>query len=58
VSLLHAGRTDESVLRFEEAVELDPNNRVAHTYAAIAYVEKGLLAEARGRALFPKARIP
>jgi tetratricopeptide (TPR) repeat protein len=44
--LLHAGRTDEAIARLQEAIEFDPKSRVAHLFAASAYLEKRLYAEA------------
>jgi TolB-like protein len=38
--LLHAGQTDGAIDRLREALELDPNSRVAHLFAANAYIEK------------------
>ena len=56
--LLHAGKTDEAITRLREALELDPGSRVAHLFAANAYIEKGLYAEgideaAKSRSLSP-----
>jgi TolB-like protein/tetratricopeptide (TPR) repeat protein len=43
--LLHAGRTADAVPRLKEAIELDPRSRVAHLFAAKAYIEQGLFEE-------------
>ncbi len=44
--LLHAGQTDEAVARLQKTLELDPNFRLANMFAARAYIEKGMFAEA------------
>jgi serine/threonine-protein kinase len=43
--LVHAGRTADAVTRLKEAIELDPRSRVAHLFAAKAYIEQGLFEE-------------
>jgi TolB-like protein/tetratricopeptide (TPR) repeat protein len=43
--LVHAGRTADAVPRLKEAIELDPRSRVAHLFAAKAYIEQGLFEE-------------
>jgi Flp pilus assembly protein TadD len=40
--LLHAGRTDDAIVRLREAIELDPKSRIARLVAARAYIEKGM----------------
>jgi tetratricopeptide (TPR) repeat protein len=40
--LFHAGRTDDAIVRLRDAIELEPRSRVAHLFAARAYLEKGL----------------
>lgn len=44
--LIHAGRNDEALARFQKTFELDPNFWLAHNFAASAYIEKGMFAEA------------
>ncbi|MEP6703858.1 MAG: protein kinase [Acidobacteriota bacterium] len=44
--LLHAGRIDEALDRLQKTSELEPNFPLPHLFAASAYVEKGLYAEA------------
>ena len=44
--LLHAGQTDEAVARLQKTLELDSNYRLANMFAARAYIEKGMFAEA------------
>ncbi len=44
--LLHAGQTDEAIDSLQRTLELDPNYRLAHVFAARAYSEKGMFAEA------------
>ena len=44
--LLHAGRTDEAVDRLQKTFELAPNFWMPHLFAASAYIEKGMYAEA------------
>jgi TolB-like protein/DNA-binding winged helix-turn-helix (wHTH) protein/Tfp pilus assembly protein PilF len=43
--LVHAGRTAYAVPRLKEAIDLDPRSRVAHLFAAKAYIEQGLFEE-------------
>ena len=40
--LLHAGRTDDAIVRLREAIELDPKSRIARLVAARAYIAKGM----------------
>jgi eukaryotic-like serine/threonine-protein kinase len=58
--LLHAGRTDEALDRLQKTFELDPNHPAAHGFAASAYIEKGMfaeaIAEARKGQTFPSGR--
>jgi len=56
--LLHASQTDEAMARLREALELDANSRVAHAFAASAYIEKGLLGEAAVEAGAARALSP
>ena len=44
--LLHAGKADEALDRLRQASELDPNFYFPHHFAASAYIEKGMYAEA------------
>ena len=44
--LLHAGRTDEALDRLQKTSELEPNFPLPHLFAASAYIEKGMFAEA------------
>jgi DNA-binding winged helix-turn-helix (wHTH) protein/TolB-like protein/Tfp pilus assembly protein PilF len=44
--LLHAGRTDEALDHLKKAWELEPNFWMPHLFAASAYIEKGMYAEA------------
>jgi TolB-like protein/Tfp pilus assembly protein PilF len=48
--LLHAGRTDDAIARLRDAIELEPRSRVAHLFAARAYIEKGLFDAAAAEA--------
>jgi predicted Zn-dependent protease len=48
--LLHAGRTDEAIARLRDAIELEPRSRVAHLFAARAYIEQGLFDAAAAEA--------
>ena len=44
--LIHAGRTDEALDRLRKTTELEPNFWMPHLFAASAYIEKGMYAEA------------
>jgi len=44
--LLHARRIEPAVARLREALQLDSNSRVAHLFAASAYIEQDLFPEA------------
>lgn len=44
--LLHAGRTDEAVVSLQKTLQLNPNHRLANMFAARAYIDNGMLAEA------------
>ncbi len=44
--LLHAGRPDEALKRLQKTSELEPNFWMPHLFAASAYIEKGMFAEA------------
>jgi DNA-binding winged helix-turn-helix (wHTH) protein/TolB-like protein/Flp pilus assembly protein TadD len=44
--LLHAGRTDEALIQLKKTSELEPNYPMSHLFAASAYIEKGMFAEA------------
>src|SRR5439155_20831294 len=44
--LPHAGQTDEAINSLQRTLELDPNYRLAHVFAARAYSEKGMFGEA------------
>jgi DNA-binding winged helix-turn-helix (wHTH) protein/TolB-like protein/Tfp pilus assembly protein PilF len=44
--LLHAGRTDEALDCLQKTSELEPNFWMPHLFAASAYIEKGMYAEA------------
>ena len=48
--LLHAGRTDDAIARLRDAIELERRSRVAHLFAARAYIEKGLFDAAAAEA--------
>ena len=54
--LYFARRTDESIARLKQVLEMDPNFSIAHFFLALAYQEKGMfdqaIAEARAVALF------
>ena len=56
--LLHAGRTDDAIARLREAIELEPRSRVAHLFAASAYLEKGLFDDAVAEACAARALTP
>ena len=61
--LTHAGRSDEALARFQEIYALDSSFWLAHTFAASAYIEKGMFAEAiaearRARQLFDGSSQP
>ena len=61
--LTHAGRSDEALTSFRGIFELDPDFWLAHTFAASAYIEKGMFAEAvsearRARELFDGSSQP
>jgi tetratricopeptide (TPR) repeat protein len=55
--LLHAGRTDDAIDRLREAIEIEPRSRVAHLFAARAYIEKGLFDAAAGEGEAARARL-
>jgi DNA-binding winged helix-turn-helix (wHTH) protein/TolB-like protein/Tfp pilus assembly protein PilF len=44
--LLHAGQIDEALDRLHKTIDLDPNFWLVHLFAASAYIEKGMYAEA------------
>jgi serine/threonine-protein kinase len=44
--LIHAGRMDEGLVQLSETFDLDPNFWMPHLFAASAYIEKGMYAEA------------
>lgn len=44
--LLHAGRIDEALEHLRKTSELEPNFWMPHLFAASAYIEKGMYAEA------------
>lgn len=44
--LLHAGKPDEALTQLQKTSELEPNFWMAHLFAASAYIEKGMFAEA------------
>jgi serine/threonine-protein kinase len=44
--LLHAGRTDEALARLQATIALDPRHVLARIFAAAAYIEKGMYADA------------
>ncbi|MGH9948924.1 MAG: winged helix-turn-helix domain-containing tetratricopeptide repeat protein [Pyrinomonadaceae bacterium] len=44
--LLHAGKPDEALAQLQKTSELEPNFWMPHFFAASAYVEKGMFAEA------------
>ena len=44
--MLHAGLTDEALDRLQKTSELEPNFWMPHLFAASAYIEKGMYAEA------------
>jgi serine/threonine-protein kinase len=44
--LIHAGRTDEALARLQATIALDPNHVLPRTFAASAYIEKGMFREA------------
>jgi DNA-binding winged helix-turn-helix (wHTH) protein/TolB-like protein len=44
--LLHAGRIDEALDRLQKISALEPNFWMPHLFAASAYIEKGMFAEA------------
>jgi TolB-like protein/tetratricopeptide (TPR) repeat protein len=48
--LINAGRTDEALARLQKTLELEPNYWYARQYAASAYIEKGMFAEAADEA--------
>ncbi|MEO7539640.1 MAG: tetratricopeptide repeat protein, partial [Pyrinomonadaceae bacterium] len=55
--LIHARQPDEALARLQETFKLDPDYWLAHSFAASAYIEKGMYAEAvaearRARNLF------
>jgi tetratricopeptide (TPR) repeat protein len=43
-------RTDDAITRLRDAIELEPRSRVAHLFAARAYIEKGLFDDAAAEA--------
>jgi eukaryotic-like serine/threonine-protein kinase len=44
--LTHAGRTDEALARLQATIALDPNHVLPRIFAASAYIEKRMFAEA------------
>ncbi|MFC1855273.1 tetratricopeptide repeat protein [Thermodesulfobacteriota bacterium] len=46
VTLKNKGRTSEAILKWQEAIKIDPNDYKAHHYLAKTYKEQGLLNEA------------
>jgi predicted Zn-dependent protease len=56
--LLHAGRTDEAIARLRDAIELEPRSRVAHLFAASAYIEQGSFDDAVAEAGAARALTP
>jgi TolB-like protein/Flp pilus assembly protein TadD len=44
--LLHAGRADEALGQLQKTSQLEPNFWMTHLFAASAYIEKGMYAEA------------
>ena len=56
--LLHAGRVDEAITRLREAVDLDPSSRVAHLFAASAYIENGRFEDAIAEAAAARRLTP
>lgn len=56
--LLHAGRTDQAIVCLRDAIELEPRSRVAHLFAARAYIEKGLFDAAAAEAETARALTP
>lgn len=44
--LLHAGRADEALIQLQKTSALEPNYPMSHLFAASAYIEKGMFAEA------------
>jgi eukaryotic-like serine/threonine-protein kinase len=44
--LIHAGRTDEALARLQATIALDPNHVLPRTFAASAYIEKGMFQQA------------
>ena len=44
--LLHAGRPDEALIQLQKTSELEPKFPMSHLFAASAYIEKGMFAEA------------
>jgi eukaryotic-like serine/threonine-protein kinase len=44
--LTHAGRTDEALTRLQATIGLDPNHLLPRVFAASAYIEKRMFAEA------------
>ena len=44
--LLHAGRADEALIQLQKTSELEPKFPMSHLFAASAYIEKGMFAEA------------
>jgi len=56
--LLHAGRTDEAIARLRDAIELEPRSRVAHLFAASAYIEQGLFDDAVAEARVARGLTP
>jgi TolB-like protein/DNA-binding winged helix-turn-helix (wHTH) protein/Flp pilus assembly protein TadD len=56
--LLHAGRTDEALDRLQKSFELAPNFWLPHVFAAGAYIDKGMYAEASAEARRAKELSP
>jgi len=48
--LVHAGRTDEALLQLKNCYEINSTFWLAHLFAASAYIEKGMFAEAAAEA--------
>ena len=44
--LLHAGQTDEAITRLKKTIELAPNYRIAHSFLARAFIERGMYDDA------------
>lgn len=52
--LIHAGQVDKALITLEKTTELDANFWLAHLFAASAYIEKGMFAQAEREALKAK----